>query len=697
MMYGRQSRLIFSTFLFSSLAWHLPASSEENLERDDIERITTTASRTGTDNPNTPYVVSAIDSDTLALLSPTHIEEVLKLVAGAQLQRGNGQEYLPALRSQVFTGAGACGGLLTAEDGIPLRAAGFCNINELFEAHSEMALRIEVLKGPGSVLYGSNAVHGVINVITPDSTTGGTYIGADYGSYGYGRYKLRSGYSYGEGGIGFNASITRDTGYRNDEGLDQQKINLRQQHHFNDLSLTTGLTYTDLDQETAGYITGLNAYKNPVIARSNENPEAFRKARSLRAWSKLDWQLSNSDTLMLTPYLRDQDMQFLMHFLPGTPMEENSQQGIGVQSLWTHQIAPTLTISSGLDSEFTQGALLQYQQSPTPGSAFLAETIPAGKQYDYDVDATLYALFFELNWQTNHWLLVAGLRYEQMQYDYTNNMNSGRLREDGSSCGMGGCRYSRPASRKDSYSNLSPKLGVTYVYSPTTSVYANYSLGYRAPQATELYRLQRAQQVADLASEEAQNVEVGVKGRFPSLRYTISAYYMRKDNFIFRDSDFFNVSNGKTRHAGLEMEVDWQINERWQVALAATTARHTYRFDRELNDININGNAIDTAPELVANVRIGYQFTPALLTVLEVNSVSEYYTDAENLHRYDGHNLVNLQTRWQVTPRLGVVLRINNIADTAYAERADYTSFGGDRYFPGRPRNAMVSVNYQLP
>ena len=135
-----------------------------------------------------------MDENALTLLSATHIEEALNQIAGAQLQRGNGQEYLPALRSPVFSGAGACGGLLTAEDGIPLRAAGFCNINELFEAHSEMAQRIEVLKGPGSVLYGSNAVHGVINVITPDTTRGGGMAGVDYGSYGYSRYKLRSGY-----------------------------------------------------------------------------------------------------------------------------------------------------------------------------------------------------------------------------------------------------------------------------------------------------------------------------------------------------------------------------------------------------------------------------------------------------------------------------------------------------------------------
>ncbi len=660
----------------------------------DIERITTTGSRHGADDSDAPVIISAVGQQDINLVSPTHIEEVLKFIAGAQVQRGNGQEYLPALRSQVFSGAGACGGLLTAEDGIPLRAAGFCNINELFEAHSEMAERVEVLKGPGSALYGSNAVHGVINVITPDITQGGGLLGYDYGSYGYNRVKLRSGYHYGDGGVGLNASLTRDNGYRVAEGLDQEKLNLRHEHAFSSLTLTTGLTYTNLEQETAGYISGTDAYKDAQLAQGNENPEAFRNASSLRLWSRALWQLDGGDTLSVTPYLRDQDMEFLMHFLPGQPTEENSQQGVGVQSLWTHNVTASVTLNAGIDAEHTEGSLLQYQEQPTTGSAFLVATIPAGKHYDYDVDASLIAAFSELVWRNDSWLLSAGLRYEYIHYDYTNNMNSGRLREDGTACGMGGCRYSRPPSSENSFTNASPKLGATYLYSDTTQFYANYSLGYRAPQATELYRLQRAQQVADLNSEEARNVEFGVKGNYPGLSYTIAAYYMDKDNFIFRDSNFFNVNDGQSRHTGVELELRWQASQRLDVALAATMASHTYCYNQELGGVNINGNDIDTAPNTIADVRIGYNFTPQVRAELELNHVGEYYTDPENLHEYEGHELVNLRSSWQLTPELTLYARVNNLLDTAYAERADFTSFGGDRYFPGRPRNYMLSATY---
>ena len=101
------------------------------------------------------------------LVGATHSSELVNRAAGAMIQRGSGQESLTALRSPVLTGAGACGAVLVLEDGIPIRPVGTCNVNELFEVNFEQAAAIEVLRGPGSALYGSSAVHGIINVIPP--------------------------------------------------------------------------------------------------------------------------------------------------------------------------------------------------------------------------------------------------------------------------------------------------------------------------------------------------------------------------------------------------------------------------------------------------------------------------------------------------------------------------------------------------
>ena len=666
----------------------------DNKKDDAIETITTTASRTEALATPYPLTISTLSEAQLNSIAPTHVEESLQRIAGANVQRGNGQEYLPALRSPVLSGAAACGGILTLEDGIPLRAAGFCNINELFEAHSEMAQRIEVLKGPGSALYGSNAVHGVINVITPDTTQGGGLVGLDYGSYGYARYKLRAGQDYGNSGIGINASVTDDTGYRDDESVKQQKINIRHRFERSNLLLTSGLTYTNLDQHTAGFITGFESYKNEDIAQQNFDPDAFRKARSFRAWSNAQWQLKNGNVLSITPYVRDQSMDFFKHFLPGTPLETNSQTGIGVQSLYQHNLQSNVKVNLGLDGEYTRSDFTQSQNEPTQGSAFLVATVPQGKHYDYDVNATLYAPFASVEWQLNKWFISAGLRYEHMQYDYTNNMLTGRTTEDGTECGFGGCRYSRPASGKNSFSNTSPKFGVSYKVNKNNTLYANFSRGYRAPQAAELYQLQREQTTADLNPEIANNVELGLKGYYSNVSYALAVYAMSKHNTIYRDSDFFNVNDGSSRHRGIELEVDYALSKTLNLQFAGTHAKHTYTNNQLINGLNINGNNVDTAPRNVANLDLTWQAFNNLALALQWHSVSSYYTDPENLHSYEGHDILSLRAKWQVTNNLEVLARIINLTDEAYAERADYTSFTGDRYFPGKPRNAMLSATY---
>ena len=93
-----------------------------------VEEIVTVATRTEANLAEVIGSVSVVDGEALKLVSHAHVQQALSRVAGVNLHRGNGQEYLPAVRSPVLTGAGGCGGFLMQEDGIPLKASGFCNI-----------------------------------------------------------------------------------------------------------------------------------------------------------------------------------------------------------------------------------------------------------------------------------------------------------------------------------------------------------------------------------------------------------------------------------------------------------------------------------------------------------------------------------------------------------------------------------------
>ena len=134
--------------------------------RADDEEIIVTATRT--EMPTKEYAGSTavLGQAQLELVSLAHPAEALNEVAGVNIHRISGQEHLTAIRSPVLTGGAGAGSFLYLEDGVPLRAAGFSNVNGLFEGALELAGGAEITKGPGSVLYGSNAVHGLINILS---------------------------------------------------------------------------------------------------------------------------------------------------------------------------------------------------------------------------------------------------------------------------------------------------------------------------------------------------------------------------------------------------------------------------------------------------------------------------------------------------------------------------------------------------
>ena len=140
----------------------------ETMEESGPQDIVVTATRDRRSAFSTPASITRIDDETIADVGSKHQADVLNRIAGVYVQRGSGAESLTAIRSPVLAGAGACGSFLVAEDSLPIRPVGFCNLNEMFELNYEQARQIEVLRGPGSAMFGASAVHGVVNLLTPE-------------------------------------------------------------------------------------------------------------------------------------------------------------------------------------------------------------------------------------------------------------------------------------------------------------------------------------------------------------------------------------------------------------------------------------------------------------------------------------------------------------------------------------------------
>ncbi|MCA8902784.1 MAG: TonB-dependent receptor [Hyphomonas sp.] len=624
---------------------------------------------------------STLDYFRIAEAAADHPAEILNQLPGVNIQMNSGQEHLIAIRSPVLTGGAGQGSFLILENGVPTRSPAFGNVNSLIEPHHEIADAIEVVRGPGSAKYGSNAVHGLINVILP-APGGGSEFRASYGTLG--RWRTDMTLDEGEHWL-VNLSLMKDAGWRDATGTDQQKLSLIGKYSPGEWDATVWLSAQNLEQETGGFIQGTDAYKDEDVAKTNPSPEAYRDAWSARLGARLERPLGGG-TLTLLPYAHSQAMIFSQHFLPNGGVEKNAHTGGGLMARFEQDLSDTATWRLGADTDLASGYLREIQ--PDPFGFFPGDTrFPQGVHYDYDVDTTMLALWGELEWSlTPDFRILAGLRGENHDYDYTTSAPSG----------ING-RFNVPANRSDSYDFVTPKLGAVWSVSDDVDLYANYARGARAPQVSDLYRLQNLQVVGEIETETLGSIEIGARGSgfAGRLVFDAAAYWMEKDHFFFRDSNGLNVTDGSTEHKGVEVSAAFDITDALSLSGNVSWSDQTYAFDRivgSASDTILDGNAIDTAPEWLADARLDWQASDRLKLSLNVEHVGEYFTDAGNLNSYPGHTVFGARAAWEWMDNHEIWINIRNLTDERYADRAD-VAFGNERYFPGEPVNATVGMS----
>ena len=170
--------------------------------------------------------IARLDKAVLERVQHQHIQELLNRVAGTWIVRGSGQENQAAIRSPALTGGGSCGVYLLLEDGIPIRPSGFCNVNQLSEINAEQARSVEVVRGPGNALYGSNALHGIINVLMPNpGVSAAPHIALETGANSFVRARVAMPFSKDAPWL-VSVLYADDGGFRDESGYQQSKFHI---------------------------------------------------------------------------------------------------------------------------------------------------------------------------------------------------------------------------------------------------------------------------------------------------------------------------------------------------------------------------------------------------------------------------------------------------------------------------------------
>ena len=659
---------------FGSL-WGAAAHAQE-------ETVVVTAARQAQDVQDVASNVAVMSGEEVQFVDPQVASEALNRLPGVAIHRNNGVENLPAIRSPVLTGGQSAGSFLVLEDGVPVRAAGFANVNDLWEASLDFASGVEVVRGPGSALYGSNAVHGLVNVFTPNPNEAGALYSLSGDTIGRvsGRALVRTGET-GVGGYLVGVSGVHDDGWRDDSSVDRQGLLLGASWR-GDWDVDLRIAAQNLNQEGAGYVVGTDAYKNESLSRANTSPDSYRDTQLAHARVTLARDFGEDLRLVITPYARWVDGDLRLFFLPSDAQELTSQTGAGVQATAYWTANEDWSFIFGADYEKADAELFEFQSVFTPVPGYVQ-----GLHYDYDVGMENAALFGQASWQfAEEWKLVAGVRAEHVAYDYDNRAPDGDFG-----------RFRRAADREDTFDETTPKLGVIWTPRPDSSFWVNLARGARPPQITDLYSLQTSQSIGGQGVEEIESAELGWRRSFGARRVEVTLYHMDKTGSSFRNADGVTVTDAETRHQGIEVSGYSPIGNGFDVAGWITYAEHTYQSSDTVaraGESYSEGDDVDSAPHWIWNGRLGWTPTSALRAELEWVHMGEYFTNASNTRSYPGHDVFNVRASWDAGGGVTLFGAVRNVLDEAYAERADF-AFGNDRYFPGEPLAATLGVRYQ--
>lgn len=192
--------------LASILAWQTSDACAQSAEEEELALVygdkSSVSIATGNQQPlrRAPAVATVITAEDIAAMGATDLDEVLETVPGVHVSRSP-IVYSPAY---VIRGIGASGPtnpqVLLMQNGIPLTSMYTGDKGNMWSGLPvENIARIEIIRGPGSALYGADAYSGVINIITKTaSDIQGTRFGVRAGSFDTGDAWLQHGGKLGE-------------------------------------------------------------------------------------------------------------------------------------------------------------------------------------------------------------------------------------------------------------------------------------------------------------------------------------------------------------------------------------------------------------------------------------------------------------------------------------------------------------------
>lgn len=671
-----------------------------------LDQVAATGSRLALTQRQIPATLDVVDADQITARGLHSVKMAVDTLPGVNTGGSPGDPVELSMRG--FTG----GQVMVLFDGIHIGPSVVVNR----PGNSFNLEKVEVLKGPASVLYGQGAVGGVVNTVSklPRFDRGGVDVLATYGSRGRVNVGVGAGTTLSDT-VAVRADVARTSsdGYvknlpesaldvaasmrwRPDDRLD---IILKLDYLDDDPSpyfgtpllpasvatqpldvISSSRGYAidrrtrDINYNVADYSLEATQFWPKVFVTWSPATDLTFKAHAYHFHAERTWM--NSETYVFNPQtqLLDRDRFLITH----------DQDLLGAQASVSHSgklFGRNSTLLLGTeytDFDFQRRRGVVAGDSvdpfdPAPGvfGSVQARTLPTFWR--------TWAIFAEGMLQlTPDLTMVSGARYDSFALERRN------LESDTSP--------DVSTSFERTYTSLTGRLGLVYAVSPRLSSYASFSMGADPPVPVSILSLNAREKQFDVA--ESYQGEIGIKGNTAdnAADFTVAAYYIKRQNILtlLHSSVLSNIGDQSSQ--GIEATANIKLTDRWTVSANAAYIRSRFGEFTDPRTGNASGNRAPNVPEWMGNVWMSIRNVANLPLEIGggVRYIGDRYGDNANTLVLEDYTLVTLYAAWSLSDRVLLSTRAKNVFNEDYANWADL--FYPGQVLLGEPRSFEIEL-----
>ena len=643
---------------------HTGTGDDETLPTYSLGEVVVTATRTQKRDIDVPAATTVITAEDIKKSGAANASDALEKVNGFVYKSfGPNGAAMGAMTNEVNV-RGLKGGALVLMNGNPIAWRGKYNLDQIPASQIE---RIEIVKGGGSVLYGSEAVAGVINIITKKKSTNEVHAG--FGNYG----QRSCGVTLGDDKFGFYYNY--DKFGRRDKltytDYEQARLHAQTRTDIYDIvKQNMGVTYRvnpRLDFQV-GYYETEGKYSRTITAVDNTHgPTAAQHIRIGEPYNRRKYETKQYITQL---NYRDSKWKGSLFFNTGTlefkgPSYFNSRTGLRTPNGRYHTREKNMTY--GIDMQRT------WRVNPK-STAILGVDLMHERFADIPTDASTD----NARYSRNNWGVFG--QWEQ-RFDERNTGIFG-LRET----------WTTGAARGQNYHNLSASAQWLHKLNRENSVYLNVSQSFVMPTFAQMYPNNDRQMAApNLRPQKGVNYEIGWKQKHNGHSWKAALFHMRvKDNITARVNRTggraeYQYTNEDFRNIGLELSNEIQgthgFSYNWGLTWQDPRTKSSKKklgWERTFGRIQLTGGVTYKKDKWTSSLSASYLAD-------RVQSPSD-----APAYRSKPYLLTTWNTTYAPDENSELSLRIDNVLN-----RNDTTMHSGSEYYVA-PINYLLSYSYRF-